>query len=263
MFEGYKLIDLSTPLSNNPVSEARVSEIEYIDHESEQSVKRIMGRFDCTREELPNKNAKGEGLGNAVEVIHAGTHTATHLDAPWHYSPICEGKRSKTIDEIPLEWCIGDGVVLDFRRFGDGHVITKAELQEELARIGYTVKPFDIVFIMTGRDKEIHSKAYFEQPGMGREGTLWLAEQGVKIMGIDAWGFDTSFAKMKEAYKATGDNSVIWQAHLAGREKEYCHIEKLTNLDKLPPFGFTVICFPVKIERASAGWTRVVALVKE
>jgi kynurenine formamidase len=54
---------------------------------------------------------------------------------------------------------------------------------------------------------------------------------------------------------------IIWQAHYVGIEKEYCQIEKLANLDQLPPFGFKVACFPCKIEKASAGWTRAVAII--
>jgi cyclase len=51
---------------------------------------------------------------------------------------------------------------------------------------------------------------------------------------------------------------------VVGREVEYCHLENLANLDQLPgPVGFKVICFPVKIEGAGAGWARVVALVEE
>jgi kynurenine formamidase len=34
-------------------------------------------------------------------------------------------------------------------------------------------------------------------------------------------------------------------------------------LEQLPSTGFTVSCFPVKIERASAGWTRAVAILEE
>jgi len=47
----------------------------------------------------------------------------------------------------------------------------------------------------------------------------------------------------------------------AGRHSGYCHLEKLHNLENLPSTGFTVSCFPVKIERASAGWTRAVAII--
>jgi hypothetical protein len=33
--------------------------------------------------------------------------------------------------------------------------------------------------------------------------------------------------------------------------------------DALPPFGFTVCCFPHRVRRASAGWTRAVAIFEE
>ena len=66
-----------------------------------------------------------------------------------------------------------------------------------------------------------------------------------------------------ERYKETGDASIIWEGHKAGREIGYCHMEKLSNLDALPDHGFKVACFPVKIERASAGWTRAVAIIEE
>ncbi|HSJ41139.1 MAG TPA: cyclase family protein, partial [Xanthobacteraceae bacterium] len=62
-------------------------------------------------------------------------------------------------------------------------------------------------------------------------------------------------------YAETRDASLIWEGHRAGREIGYCHIEKLHNLASLPPHGFTVACFPVKIHYASAGWTRAVAII--
>jgi kynurenine formamidase len=34
----------------------------------------------------------------------------------------------------------------------------------------------------------------------------------------------------------------------------------MRHLEQLPAFGFTVACFPCKIARGSAGWTRAVAL---
>jgi kynurenine formamidase len=37
----------------------------------------------------------------------------------------------------------------------------------------------------------------------------------------------------------------------------------MANLQKLPPYGFTLVCFPVKVKAASAGWVRPVAIVKE
>ena len=42
------------------------------------------------------------------------THSGTHVDAPLHYGPSANG-HTRTIDEVPLEWCFGNGVRLDFR----------------------------------------------------------------------------------------------------------------------------------------------------
>lgn len=91
---------------------------------------------------------------------------------------------------------------------------------------------------------------------------LWLVEQGVKVIGIDAYTLDRPFSDMMADYRRTGDGRFIWPAHFAGITREYCQIEKLANLDLLPrPHGFYVSCLPVKIERASAAWCRAVALV--
>ena len=71
------------------------------------------------------------------------------------------------------------------------------------------------------------------------------------------------FSFTAKRFLETGDPSLIWEGHKAGRDIGYCHMEKLTNLESLPPFGFKVSCFPVKIEKASAGWTRCVALLDD
>jgi len=128
--------------------------------------------------------------------------------------------------------------------------------------IGHVLSPGEIVMLWTGRDKFLGSEEYFEQPGMTRESTLWLCERGIKVIGIDAYGFDRKFADMADEARETGDATKIWEAHFAGLEREYCQIEKLVNLDLLPrATGFQVSCFPIKVEGASGGWSRVVAFV--
>lgn len=146
-----------------------------------------------------------------------------------------------------------------------GSAISSGEIQKELERINYRIKPFDIVMIMTGADKLWGKKEYFDAGcGMSAEATLWLCDQGVKVMGTDAWGWDRPFWAIKEAFEKSGDKSILWEAHRVGIEREYCHIEKLANLDELPaPYGFKVCCFPVKLTGGSAGWCRVVAIVEE
>ena len=97
---------------------------------------------------------------------------------------------------------------------------------------------------------------------MGYEATMYLLERGVRLTGTDGWSWDAPFDHTAKKYAETKDASLIWEGHKAGRHIGYCHLEKLHNLELLPATGFKVSCFPAKIERASAGWGRAVALLE-
>jgi kynurenine formamidase len=257
MFSEVRLIDLSVPLEDNAVSEPMPARVRYVTHAGE-GLAQMRQFFGVEPRDLVWSN----GEGWAVEEVQAITHTGTHVDAPYHYAATSEGRPARTIDEVPLEWCFAPGVVLDVRQKPAGEEITVADLQQALDRIAYQLRPRDIVLLHTGADLRLHSRDYFAQPGLGRDGVLWLVEQGVKVIGIDAYTLDRPFANMVADFRATGDGRHVWPAHFAGITKEYCQIEKLANLHLLPrPTGFWVSCLPVKIARASAGWCRAVALV--
>ena len=252
----YDLIDLSVSLEDGAVSEPLKPKIRYTDHR--KGFWQMKFLFGVKKDQLKRSG----GLGWALEKITAITHTGTHVDAPYHYAPESEGRAARTIDEIPLEWCFGPGVRLDFRHLEDGEEITVEELEKAFANIDYSLSGGEIVLLMTGADQRIDSKEYFQQPGLGRDGLLWLVERGVRMIGIDAYTIDRPFHSMKKDFKESGDGDVIWPAHFAGIEKEYCQIEKLAGLDRIPcDHGFQVSCFPVKIKAASAGWCRAVAMV--
>jgi len=249
-----ELIDLSTPIQND-IPGIMQAKIEYQNHE--QGAKSFGPGFGLTMEDMP------DGRMAASETITLTTHIATHLDAPWHFGSTSGSKPAKTIDEIPLEWCYSDGVVLDFRNKEAGYAISVDDLEQALKRIKYELKPLDIVLIMTGVSNKYWGKPEYDKmnPGMGREPTLWLIDQGVKVAGIDAWGWDRPFSFMVPEVKQ-GLKQNLWPGHYAGMEKEYCHIENLTNLDKIPqPHGFKVAVFPIKIHKGSAAWVRAVAIV--
>jgi kynurenine formamidase len=192
----------------------------------------------------------------SAEVVTLSTHSGTHVDAPLHYGP-----GARPIDDVPLEWCYGNGVLLDFRGHDRVAGITRDDVEAELARIGHTLEPLDIVLVMTGTD--LKQPGYENRhPGLRVEATEFLVDSGVKLIGIDAWGLDRPFEVMAE--DAQAGRAQFWESHLLGRRKEYCQIERLTNLDSLPrPTGFVVSAFPFKLERASAGWARVVAIFDE
>ena len=234
-----------------------IPQIDYVDHEA--GATQMLDFFPGIRkDQLP------DGLGWALEFMTLTTHSGTHLDAPYHYHPTQDkGKRALTIDEVPLEWCMSDGVLLDFRHKGDGERITAADVKKELNRIDYTIKPFDIVLVWTGADAAWGKEEYLVKgAGMTKESTLFLTDLGVKVVGIDAWSWDRPLPFLAEEFKEKGDPKVIWEAHFAGIEAGYCHMEKMANFAAIGrPHGFTVCCFPIKIKRASAGWCRPVAII--
>jgi kynurenine formamidase len=136
-----------------------------------------------------------------------------------------------------------------------------AEVAEELARIGYTLQPLDIVLVNTRAGSVYGQPGYVDAGcGMGREATLYLTERGVRVVGTDAWSWDAPFSHTAKRWAKERDPKMIWEGHKAGREIPYWQMEKLHNLEALPAHGFEVSCFPVKIRGASAGWTRAVAI---
>lgn len=250
------LIDLSTTLANYGF-EGRPPEITYWTHnECTRYYSKLLGI-------KPTDFPDNESL--TVEKICAITHTGTHMDAPWHFGRFSEGNKAKTIDEIPLEWCYGDGVLLDLRHKKKDESITKRDLEKALNNINYFLKPGDIVLLMVlGGDKYLKDVNYSSShPGLTGDAVLWVLEQGVKMIGTDAYSLDKPFKTMAKECNE-GSKNALWPAHFVGRIKEYCHIEKLANLDKLPsPYNFKIVAFPIKIAAASAGWVRVVAIINE
>jgi len=196
------------------------------------------------------------------EILKMGVHSTTHLDAPWHYGPSSEGKPAKTIDEIPLEWCYGKGVVIDMTHKEDFDPITVKDIQSFLANNHIELEAKMIVLIKTGRDKLMGTKDFFlKGTGMTAEATDWLIKNGIKVMGIDQWGWDLPLPHLIKEAKRSKNAELFWEAHLVGTKHEYCHMEQLTNLDALPITGFNVAAFPLKIKGASAGPARVVAMI--
>jgi len=166
-----QIIDLSVPIQPTPPESPLKVDIEYIDHK--KGAKVFAPVFGLRDGDFP------DGKFSAVEKLTLTTHSGTHMDAPWHYWPTSEGKPSRTIDKIPLEWCYHDGVVLDLTHKNAGDEISISDYEKALDKIQYALKPFDIVLVMTGATKYYGSPDYPQMhPGSTRESTLWLVDQG-------------------------------------------------------------------------------------
>jgi kynurenine formamidase len=252
-----RYVDLSAPISASPpeVPDLLRTEIEFVDHA--QGASDIEAMLGVPADLLRDRE------GWAVETfLRFGTHNSTHVDAPWHYnSTICDD-RAQTIDELPLQWFHAPGVVLDFAAREDGDAIDTADVQAELERIGHTLNALDIVLVRTGRDAFYAEPDYMIRgPGVTAAATRWLFEPGVRVMGIDAWGWDRPLHLQAAEAKERGERGIFWAAHQV--DLPYSQIERLFNLGVLPSTGFVVCCFPLRIVGASAAPARVVAIVDE
>ena len=251
------LIDLSAPIENSPAELPDVfrTEIEFHDHrEGAAMVEQLLGV-------TPDLLRDGEGWATE-DIRRLGTHNSTHVDAPWHYNSRIRGEPAQTIDELPLEWFLGRGVVIDVTAKEDGEEVDVPDFEAGLAAAGHDLEPLDIVLVRTGRDAFYAELDYIARgPAVTAGATRWLFERGVRVMGIDAWGWDGPLHIQAEAAKAAGAPGVFWAAHQA--DLPYSQIERLFNLGALPPSGFQVACFPLKIVGASAAPARVVAIVPD
>ncbi|WP_406700946.1 cyclase family protein [Singulisphaera sp. Ch08] len=250
-----RIIDLSAPIAPTPADAASYEKVEI------HSTSHAGGaaQIEALLQVPPHLLRDGEGWA-VEEFTSLATHGVTHVDAPWHCNSTIQGQKAATIDELPLEWFFADGLVLDMTHKADGEKVGVDEVKASLTHIGYTVKPLDIVLVRTGRD------AYYSRPdyklrgcAISSEATRWLYEQGVRVMGIDAWGWDGPLDRQAAEARERQLPGVFWAAHQC--DLSYSQIERLVNLDALPPFGFKVACFPLKIAGGSAGPARAVAIL--
>ncbi len=250
-----KIIDLSKPIQYNK-SDPWFMKVK-IKHKSHKKAKWLIRILGLPFRLFP-KNFEG-WADDTIEKM--GVHSTTHIDAPWHYSATVDGKKAKTIDEMPLDLCYAPGLVIDMTHKADFEAITVKDISDFLQQNTLTIQPGMIVLIRTGRDiyngtKDFHKRG----TGMSAQATEWLIDQGIKVMGIDSWGWDLPLPHMLQKAKESNNPELFWEAHLVGQRKEYYHMEQLVNLGTLPYTGFKVAVFPLKIVGASAAPARIVAI---
>lgn len=264
-----KIIDLSLPIDDKAFEVHKVA-VERVSHK--EGVKKfnrmLMGKtlLGKIKYALGLRLVKKEDLPDeeflSLEIVHAPVHIGTHLDYSFHYGSTSEGRPAKTAEEIPLEWCYVDGVKLDLCYKKPNETITASDIELALKKINYSLKPLDIVLLYTGSDKFFGSPKYFsDYPGVDISAIDYLLDKGIKIFGVDTMGIDRPYRFMLKEFLEKKDPKALYPAHFYGRKREFIHIERLTNLEKLPGSGFKVICFPVKIKNTGAAWARVVAII--
>ena len=151
---------------------------------------------------------------------------------------------------MPLELFYGPGVCLDVSGVPARHDIGASHLDEAEAAGGLTVREGDILLLYTGTSTRHGGTPEYlaDFPGLGQEGSEWIAARGVKTFGVDS---------------PTPDNpaSRSYPCHMMSRRCAITHYENLVNLDQLLGLRFTFVGLPLKVRGGHGGPTRAVAIV--
>ncbi len=172
-----------------------------------------------------------EGAVCNLSRLVMGTHTGTHIDAPWHFNP--EGKR---IHEIPLARLIGLAWVADLR----GHSLITAEALEK-ARI----PPSTTRLLIKTDNSDLWASSEFRQDyvALAPDAGDWLIKHCIDVVGLDYLSVERFGAPKPEVHlKLCGAGVVI--------------IEGL-NLRDVEAGAYELICMPLKIEGGDGAPARV------
>jgi kynurenine formamidase len=184
-------------------------------------------------------------------------HGGTHLDAPRHFS-----ESGRTADQIPIGQLMGAAVVIDVSAQARANRDYRLTLDDVVAfeKAHGPIPAEAIVLLRTDWSRHWpETKAYLgdDRPGdasrlsfpsYGDEAARVLVEdRRVAALGVDTASIDYG-------------RSTDFIVHRIAAARNVPGLENLTNLDRLPPRGATVIALPMKIEGGSGGPVRVVAL---
>ncbi len=126
--------------------------------------------------------------GVNAQYIQTSNHMGTHLDAPRHF--VTGGM---TIDEIPMEWLCGPGVIVDLTDEMDELAVYTPKMIEERVE----VRDGDLLFLHTGwhrhgqfGEEPDEEKYIHRHPGAHPEIVPWLIEKKIHIWAVDAVSTD-------------------------------------------------------------------------
>ena len=191
----------------------------------------------------------------------AAEHGGTHIDAPVHFA-----RGHWTVDQIPVDQLVGQGVVIDVSRQcaeNRDYLITSQDFESWEKRNG-RIPRGAIVLLRTGFGRYYPDRKKYmgtdergagavvnlHFPGLHPDAAKWITgHRSIKAIGLDTPSIDYG-------------QSTLFESHRALFEKNVPAFENVANLDRLPAKGFEVIALPMKIKNGSGGPLRIIAVLK-
>lgn len=165
--------------------------------------------------------------------IDMGSHTGTHIDAPFHFND-----NGLTVDRLPLELLIGRVSVIEIGE--EKRAIDKALLES----IG--ISNIDRVLFKTGNSRRYSHEFVMDFTALTPDGAEFLVKKGVKVVGIDYLSIERYGSKDHRVHHLLLDSGVII-------------IEGL-YLKDVKPGDYELIALPLKLKGGDGAPARVVIM---
>ncbi|HXG35595.1 MAG TPA: cyclase family protein [Dehalococcoidia bacterium] len=174
--------------------------------------------------------ARGESSNTSGLTL--GVHSGTHVDAPCHF---LEGADS--VEKLPLEALLGPCQVIDC---GEATAIGRRELE---SRIDGSLTRERI--LLKTRNSALWNDPQFhpDYTYVDAEGSAWLVEQGVKLIGIDYLSIEQFGSPTRQVHETLlGAGIVILEG---------------VDLSRISPGGYSLVCAPLKLVGSDGAPARV------
>jgi len=173
--------------------------------------------------------------------VHLYSHCGTHMDAPKHF-----GVTEQTIDEIPLDQCMGPAWVVDLTGIAPRTLIQVSDL-------GHTqdnIRAGDSLLLRTGWSRHLGTPSYRNSlPRVSLELARWCGDNGVRMLGVEP----PSVADVNNLAELTTVHEALLSAGVI-------IVEGLTNLDQIRSPKVTLMAFPLKINKSDGAPARAFAI---
>jgi arylformamidase len=159
-----------------------------------------------------------------------GSHTGTHIDAPYHF--VQEGMK---VNDIPINLLIGRTRVVEFTAARiDAELLKEVDLGEHVRVIFKTRNSY-----LWSSNNFVEDYVYVTP-----DAAEVLVESGIKLVGIDYLSIEQFHSKDFKTHHTLLGNGVII-------------IEGL-NLAEVEPGDYELICLPIKVKEGDGAPARVI-----
>ncbi len=183
-----------------------------------------------------------EADGWNASTLELYSHAGTHMDAPFHF-----GVSEETIDEMPLDRCMGTAWVVNLTHIKPGALIKI----DHLGNIAESFQTGESLLMHTNWSRHYGNFEYYRDhfPRISEELAHWCAEKSVKILGVES----LSVADVNNLEEVTRIHQIL----LGG---QIVIVEGLCNLDQLTTPKVHFVAAPIKYLKGDGAPCRAFAM---